>query len=113
MARTSEAADETDALLNACLQDSVGRGQAPALIAGDLNLDWTALPVAPYLRTAGWADVSDRPTCATVGALEPKRLDVMLRNRQLCWRSLDSELEWATGLPTQAAQTLVAEFRTN
>lgn len=108
--RRAEAKAETSELVRACVEEAESQGQCPALVGGDLNTTTEELECAADLAVSGWADLSAEPTCATGTAKLPRRIDVLLSNRQLQWRAGAVEIDWCTGLAVHATQAFRVEL---
>ena len=55
----------TSTLIREGLSLAAARGNAPAAIVGDMNLDVFSLPVGPTIVASGFADISSEGTCAS------------------------------------------------
>lgn len=105
VAADKAATEHTAELVRACLADAEGHGQCPALIAGDMNVTISKLGCAAELAVSGWADLGTAATCATGASREPRRIDLLLANRQLQVRAGPPATDWTTGLAAHAVQT--------
>ena len=91
----------TAAAVGDSLVDTVGRGDIPCLILGDLNAEALELPVTPALVAAGLLDLSDEATSAP----SMRRIDHVYANATARRLLVHHACVWG-GFPTHAVQTL-------
>ena len=93
-------------MVREALLDAETSGMTLALIAGDLNLEAAQLGCGPTLALAGWTDVGHGHPTSAASSLRPRRIDHLLANRQLLQRITHYDINWASGMPTHAQQTI-------
>ena len=94
----------TSTLVRNLLIDAEASGRVPSLIAGDFNLEFPQLHCIGSLVASGWRDIGSEPTCAVASTTIPRRIDMLLANDAFHALVTGYSLEWASGLPTHAAQ---------
>lgn len=108
--RSQSARTLTSELLRACLEDAEAHGQCPALIGGDINMEFEEVDCVAEFAVSGWTDLGSEPTCATGSAKQPRRVDVLLANPQLQDRAGAVATDWYTGLSVHAVQTFAVDL---
>ena len=94
---------ETGELARKALADAESVEAVPSMLCGDFNLTFAQLPCLHALVASNWSDLGGGPTCAPSHG-ESRRIDLLIANPGARAMVSGKDLDWATGIPTHAAQ---------